>query len=382
MLFVILCFFRYGSARSELHNVQLGKRPNIGIGWLTRLGRPVCCGFPYILGEFWRAVSGIPQHFHRRADERTTCGLRFFVVSGAALSARFFQGHDRRAVLFSAMKRYPRLTLPIVVASAMTVAAGDLGILRGSEAARLLERSGWLGLDNQAGLSLPLALKFSLVGVYFGPSSESNILPFLWTMPIEMGGSIVLFAYLLIYDFLERPLMFLGILYIVALIISPFFSCFFAGIFIAAIRTKGSSWCVGNSRLAAPISMLLTLSLSSILAFYAVPSAQYLSSFLAVFVCYYSVENHSVSLFLRKNKLSFFLGNISFSIYLVHYLALNTVLAWFVIKCGNLDVTSAFLIGATTLAFAIFLAAMFRPVDKLSHSVSGWIAKVVLDVSR
>lgn len=346
----------------------------------------------------WAALSVVVFHiFWESFGERfpvfrniVTAGLMngqlavsvFFVVSGAALSARFFQGHDRRAVLSAAAKRYPRLTLPILVASLITVAAGNLGILRGREAAQLLERSDWLGLNDQVGVSLLSALKFSFIDVYVGPSPGGNILPFLWTMPIEIGGSLALFFYLLIHDFLERPLRFLIVLYVVALILSPFFACFFAGIFMAAIRARGSSWNVVNQRFVAPISILLALGLSSILAFYTDLGARYLSSFLAVGICFISINNWIIGSFLRENAISVFLGNISFPIYLMQYLALNTIMAWCVIYVDNLDVTSALLIGMATLAFAISLAVMFRPIDKLSHLVSGWLARSALNVCR
>lgn len=302
----------------------------------------------------------------------------FFVVSGAALSAPFFQSRDRKVVLLGAIKRYPRLTLPILVATLATVSAGYFGLLHGSEAASLLDRADWLGLNNPAQLSFSSLVRFAFFDVYVGPSAKHNILPFLWTMPIEMLGSVVLFLYLALHDMLERPLLLLVFLYILILVLSPFLACFLAGAFLTALRARGVSWPAMDRRAVTAISILIALIASSILNGAARPSGDYICSLFAVGVCFIAMNNRPLRSFLAENPVSRFLGEISFPIYLFQYLSLNMVLAWWSTQV-EMTVITAFAIGTATLASSIVLATLFRPIEAISHVVSRWVAKSVVE---
>lgn len=301
----------------------------------------------------------------------------FFVVSGAALSAPFFQSYDRKVVLLGAIKRYPRLTLPILVATLVTVSAGYFGLLHGSEAASLLGRTDWLGLNNPAQLSLGSLVRFAFFEVYLGPSTDNNILPFLWTMPIEMLGSVVLFLYLALHNMLERPLLFLVFLYVLILMLSPFLACFLAGAFLTGLRVRGITWSAMHRGAIAAVSVLIALIASSVLNGDARPSGDYICSLMAVGICFVVTNNPSLRSFLAENPVSRFLGKISFSIYLVQYLSLNAVLAWWSIHT-ELTVITAFAIGMATLASSIVLATIFLPIETVSHVVSRWLAKSVV----
>lgn len=303
----------------------------------------------------------------------------FFVVSGAALSAPFFQSRNRKVVLLGAIKRYPRLTLPILVATLATVWAGYFGLLHGSEAASILGRTDWLGLNNPAKLSLDALVKFAFFEVYIGPGSENNILPFLWTMPIEMLGSIVLFFYLALHDMLEKPLRLLAFLYVLILVLSPFLACFLAGAFLSALRVRGVSWQVMNRGVVGAASISVALIASSLLNGDTRPSADYICSLIAAGICFVVMNNQLLRTFLAGNAVSRFLGEISFPIYLIQYLSLNIVLAWWSIHTSEMTDLAAFAMGMVTLISSIVLATIFRPIETVSHAVSRWLAKSVIE---
>jgi peptidoglycan/LPS O-acetylase OafA/YrhL len=70
----------------------------------------------------------------------------FFVLSGSALSSAYFAGKGRRAVIALLIKRYPRLTIPILATSLILFGLYACGLVANVEAGHLVLRDDWLGL--------------------------------------------------------------------------------------------------------------------------------------------------------------------------------------------------------------------------------------------
>src|SRR5450631_1534210 len=90
----------------------------------------------------------------------------FFVLSGDALSIAFFDGGQYGAVDRLFVRRYFRLTIPILMSCFITYAIMKIGVDYHSAAAIILRRQDWLGSFLDFSPSIFGLLKYSLIDVY------------------------------------------------------------------------------------------------------------------------------------------------------------------------------------------------------------------------
>lgn len=122
----------------------------------------------------------------------------FFVLSGDALSAAFFATGKRRSIDVLLLKRYPRSTFPILIACLAVYAVNVLGLNFHGQAAPLILRQSWHGAppDDFGGM-----IFYSFIRVFLELPTSANVYhPFLWTMRLELIGSLGVFA----FDLLPR----------------------------------------------------------------------------------------------------------------------------------------------------------------------------------
>lgn len=125
--------------------------------------------------------------------------LIFFVLSGYVLTLSWFERADAGPVLQRRLwSRYLRLNLPIMAAIALAWLAFSAGLMHTGQAAQLSGSTNWLASFYRPGLTGLEALKEALFGsIVLGSAS---FLPPLWTLKIEFIGSI----YILLF-FLAKP---------------------------------------------------------------------------------------------------------------------------------------------------------------------------------
>jgi peptidoglycan/LPS O-acetylase OafA/YrhL len=144
----------------------------------------------------------------------------FFVVSGMSLSVGYLSKMDDAGLFRIAIGRYFRLTIPIVIACIFVWLLVVSGAMTDS-------------LHQANAHSLAADLKFALYGVYFHNIAMLSPIPQLWTMPIEMMGSIILFLILPI----ALRARFRPFIYALAFLLlwrwQPYVSLFVAGLAIA-----------------------------------------------------------------------------------------------------------------------------------------------------
>lgn len=172
----------------------------------------------------------------------------FFVLSGFVLTRRFFLRGDADFLLRNAIKRWPRLALPVCVVVLLSWAFFFFGWYRFEEAAKFIP-SPWLRLfafsyqvpfhvDFLDALAQGLALTFFRGDSYYDSS--------LWTMRYEFIGSFIAFGLALLIGPRARILI---ALYLVAIIVvmihfteQLWYAAFPIGVLLAALlpdRTKG-----------------------------------------------------------------------------------------------------------------------------------------------
>ena len=154
----------------------------------------------------------------------------FFVLSGFVLSLSFFRTASKSAVTSAALRRYFRLVVPVCVSVMLA-----WGILRAGFYFNL-QAASVMASDNIARTSLVTfapdsktgffaALWAGLAGVFFDNDFALN--PVLWTMPVELAGSFLVFAILVLFGTVPNR----GIIYLVlAFLLHGYFLDFLCGV--------------------------------------------------------------------------------------------------------------------------------------------------------
>ncbi|MGM4932797.1 acyltransferase family protein [Tardiphaga sp. 619_E2_N8_5] len=120
----------------------------------------------------------------------------FFVLSGYVLSE--FCSRARIGLAAQIARRYVRLALPMVLTSALAFAIMALGLYKNLDAGLQVTKSGWLIMWYRAFVpNLLDVIKESLLDAFINGSAHYN--SNLWTMKIELVGSICVFLIFFIF---------------------------------------------------------------------------------------------------------------------------------------------------------------------------------------
>lgn len=119
--------------------------------------------------------------------------LIFFVLSGDALSSSFFKSSQTTTTVRIALARYFRLTFLISISCGISYLLMLFGLQDNLEAASLVHRENWLGTFLIFDPSFSSVVKYMLYGVYFEHARDTSYNPFLWTMSVELLGSLLIF---------------------------------------------------------------------------------------------------------------------------------------------------------------------------------------------
>lgn len=299
----------------------------------------------------------------------------FFVISGAALGAPFFAGAGHRYLAASAVKRYVRLSLPIASFTMLFFVMAQTGLVMSHDAAKILQAEDWAGLTSNPSPSLVDTLMFMTRYVYTGAEGAHNIMPFLWTMPIEMLGSMLLFLMLALIGQFPDQMRGFRIMTGLLFLVSPELGAFFLGAFLTRYRLTGQRWAFfeDNRR---PLTLLtlgvvvLTATGTHVLSMPAVfkSAANVLVAVALIFVIMHSPSLRRI---FGENRLSLFLGQISFTLYILHYIVITTLLSFLVI-CFEDMLTLPMALGIATVCSIVAIAAswLLMPVDRASHRLS------------
>ncbi|MDE3177434.1 MAG: acyltransferase [Pseudomonadota bacterium] len=298
----------------------------------------------------------------------------FFVLSGEALSAPFFQGKGDAAVRALAIKRYTRLALPVLASCALLWALGAARLIYVDQAAAIAGNSHWL----TGWLAFPLTLaglvKYALFEVFtlVRPAQEWN--PFLWTMGVELDGSLLVFAILLFARDWKgaRGLLLLAA---VALAFSPMraaqnVSCFLVGLLFADFRAAGGFAALAQSGRGALFATALAgVMLDAGAAAYSGHHDH--KNLYAIAMLFLVFATPAASAFFRA-PLSQFLGKISFPLYLVQFPVIVAPMSAAMVLAeghGAFGRPMAYAIGVAAVGLAVGLAYAFLPVERLTATV-------------
>lgn len=267
----------------------------------------------------------------------------FFVLSGFVLCWGYFHHRDHASLKRSVIKRWPRLAGPVLVTTVVSYCLFKLGAYHFSEAA-LLTKSPWLGTFAFAGWTpefTPNIFKAIIQGLTTFFSGDATYNSNLWTMRPEFLGSLVVFLLgsLMVGIFSFQYAIVLAPLFLVwALGSNVYFFPFVLGLFLAA-------WMVSQPK-------IRTMGLSIALVFiacglyllgYEIATKDYawtvfikhpvllVSNIKVVFhsigaaLIIFAVMQSPKIFQLLNGRVGFYLGKLSFPLYLVHTLVICSV---------------------------------------------------------
>lgn len=309
----------------------------------------------------------------------------FFVLSGYVLSIGFFRTQDSRVVVDLALRRYLRLTIPILGVSMLALILMKLGLLWNLPAAKAAGSEDWLGVFYGFAPSAEGAFNFAAWRVYIDANSATSYNSSLWTMPIEMGGSIMVFAFLLILGHV-RSLQFCGYLVLLATsawFASPLFGMA-AGMAVGHYSVTRAHFHLLASPYASAVGWLLLLAGVMTAALRPASFSPVLLTLCSVAVVYSVLINKGFQELLNR-PISRWLGRISFSLYLVHLLVICSFTSWAYLAVGEgerLDVADSAAVLVASVLLSLSAAAVFYPIEKAGISVARHFSQIVLRIAQ
>lgn len=135
----------------------------------------------------------------------------FFVLSGTALSAPYFRRRDFGDLIPIILTRYFRLAIPITLSCLLVWALMKAHLSFNHEAGQILHRPDWLGSWLQFEPNLFRMVRFAWMEVFGSVDGTQSYNPFLWTMSLELFGSLLVFVLCAAYPHVgDRPALYLG----------------------------------------------------------------------------------------------------------------------------------------------------------------------------
>lgn len=306
----------------------------------------------------------------------------FFVLSGDALSISYFRTNSYRSLDSILIKRYFRLTVPILMSCSIVYALMRSGLTFNIQAAAIVHREDWLGAAINFNPSLLGMLRYSLISVYDAHTVAISYNPYLWTMSVEMVGSFVVILYLYMSRRLSYPTQTLITAIVFLYLIRSFNALFLIGVLFAQLRSNdffdkqmtGTKFRLCRGALAAAMIAILIVTNE-------MPGVQGHVNMLVAPVLVYCFYTSKSAIAFFSNKISVFLGEISFPLYLVHFAIISSLTSYLVIEAYNrsaLSVTNAWLIIAASVAASITAAIAFRWVEARALILIDRIPKILL----
>jgi len=165
----------------------------IAFPYLARVRDP---GFAVVKpGAYWQVIATLPPvNLLFNGDFAV---ILFFVLSGYVLTSKFWRISDRRLLVVAALKRYPRLIIPASASVLIALTLMSLGYMRTQVIPEGM--AGWVPSHYVHVPDVRAAFYAAFVGVPFiGDSTALAWNGPLWTMRLELLGSLGLFAVLFI----------------------------------------------------------------------------------------------------------------------------------------------------------------------------------------
>lgn len=306
----------------------------------------------------------------------------FFILSGDVLSASYWIVPSHTGLVRHTVKRYLRLTIPILAASIVVFLLIRTGLTFHHEAGPILHVEEWLGNVLQGDYGISDVLWFSGITVYFDTPSTRALIPFLWVIRYEMVGSLLVLLYLFADGQIRRKYTAIGFMLIVCLGADSMLACFPVGMLCASARAKGGFVWLRRHAVTEPIA-IVGFALALVLGTW---SNRTLEGFLApsvvaagvAVVCVYSSRTLTR---LFSASWSLWLGRISFPIFLLHFPVIVSFTCGMAVLAnahGLLSPAMIWLIVAASVALCLVISRLFRPIENYATQAGTLACKLMM----
>jgi peptidoglycan/LPS O-acetylase OafA/YrhL len=306
----------------------------------------------------------------------------FFVLSGEALSSAYFAGRGTSALPALALKRYGRLATPILATTLVVFAVLQLGLAHHLAAAQVIHRLDWLGNWLHGPVSLNDVFDFSLWRTFTFQPPELSLNPFLWTMQFELMGSFIVFGVLCFYERLKQPLALLAVASLLLLMRyeTRFYACFTFGLMLCALKRDGGLQGWRSHRAAPWLSAVAVLAVGFIDGYLAWRGAHKFRPALGICLVAAVYLNAPLCAFF-SNRLSRWLGKVSFPLYLMQFPVLISLTSGLILWAQSqaaLSFTTAMGIGLVSVAVTFVAAMCFEPVERATRWVGDFTVRMLM----
>jgi peptidoglycan/LPS O-acetylase OafA/YrhL len=306
----------------------------------------------------------------------------FFVLSGDVLSTSYWARPSRIDLVRHAVKRYVRLTIPVVASCTIVFLLIKSGLTFNHQAAPLLHVDDWLGNFLRGDFSIVDLLWYSGFAVYFDCPTERALIPFLWTMRVELLGSLLVLLYLLSDFQIRRKYAAIVFMLIVCLTAGSMLACFPIGMLCAKVRARGAFEWLRGQKITEPIALVF-FTLALVIGTYCnrIWQGWLLPSIVAaavLVVCVYA--SATLSRFFSA-PLSLWLGQISFAIFLLQFPVIVSFTSGMVVLThahGMLSPAMIWGIVFASAALCLLVSRLFLPVETLTARAGTLVGRMVM----
>jgi len=225
-------------------------------------------------------------------------------------------------------------------------------------------------------------------GVYMHHNVATSYNPFLWTMSIEMLGSFIIFLNIFIFNYSRHKWLLLILQLCFFIVFEPYYSLFIAGMLMGGLRKNGYFQKI-RTKIFNYLGLFLLIAIAVEISFFPKLEVTILTmhfdllALLAIIIVFLIYSNDFLLGFF-KNKISHFLGEISFPLYAIQFVVLVTITSYLVLyfnRLNQLDFSVACGIAFFSIFVTIIIAFVFRKFEKLFlQKVNVFIHKYIINI--
>lgn len=263
----------------------------------------------------------------------------FLVVSGFVLCYHYFQNYEKKRLIFSGINRYIRLVIPIIFVNLAAFVLMYLGLYKNSEASMIAKSKEWFYGFNHFTPNLFNAMKEAVFGCFF--FSENKYNGVLWTVKYLFLGALL--VYVLAYFIGQWKYRYVIYILLIGALCLTDYAGILIGFFLCDIVcTKGEI--VDKLRRYPLLSWIVFIVgfyfgsypsygegvQGTIYGIFKVPLVVPFHLLGAVLMFTAVLLNKTLQTFF-SNKVFIWLGKVSYSLYLVHFMIIATFSSWFIL---------------------------------------------------
>lgn len=290
----------------------------------------------------------------------------FFATSGYLLTVHRWHVSDDKRLIVQMLRRYVRLTIPILGSSLMFWAVLALGLSFAKEASDILDRDNWLGMFGRVKPDFFQAITYGIYRVYI-VARQQNYGPFLWTMAIQLWGSFLVLPIAYGHKALREPYTPLLFLIALLLLLYPPAAAMPVGAFVALLQRDGIIFRKPAGQLESQIATIVFVAcifISSAVLMWE-RNGQIIQCILSGVLLCATIRSRPLD-YLFTRRASIFMSRISFPIYLVQCALLISFTSWLVVLANNAGALSEWTALAIVLASVVvtlIVSWAFLPVE-------------------